>query len=45
MEELNEKEYYRDKIRKMLDEYDDLEADKYFCAFIEKKIELRKAGK
>ena len=45
MDEKDEKKYYIDRVIENLEKLEDLELCKYFCAFIEKKIELRKAGK
>ena len=45
MDEIDEKKYYIDRVIENLEKLEDLEFCKYFCAIIEKKIELRKAGK
>lgn len=45
MDEKDEKKYYIDRVIENLEKLEDLELCKYFCAFIEKKIELRKAEK
>lgn len=45
MDEKDEKKYYIDRVIENLEKLEDLELCEYFCVFIEKKIELRKAGK